>query len=140
MPRTTPQAVKGVLQRDYDTINNPSLTPYIDTAAVIVSRVATCATTKGVTLSSAELELIERWLAAHFYAVSDKPYTNNTTADASAAYNGQTAMGLDATLYGQQAKAIDYSGCLAAITSRVRASAAWLGKPPSSQIDYIDRD
>ena len=142
MARTTAAAVKLVMApgKDYDTNRSPDLTPFIDTASAVVDRVAACATAKGITLSSTELELIERWLSAHFHCVSDKPYSTRSTQGASGGFHGQTAMALDATLYGQTAKGIDYSGCLAAIFAKQKARMKWLGKPPSEQVDYVNRD
>ena len=120
----------------------PSLTPFIDTANVVVTRVAACALRKGITLSAAELELIERWLAALYYCQSDKPYASRSTAGASGSFHGQTGMYLTSTLYGQTALNIDSSGCLDAIANgpRKTATASWLGKAPSEQTDYMDRD
>ena len=140
MARTNAGKVQGILVNDYD--GYTTLEGYIETANVIVTRVEACAVAKGVTLTAAELELVERWLSAHFYAVQDKPYASNSTNKASASYHGQTGMYLEATLYGQMATRIDWSGCLAAIATgqRAVASADWLGKPPSEQTDYTQRD
>jgi hypothetical protein len=125
---------------DYDLDNEPSLEPFIDTATVIVTRVAACAVRKGITLSAAELELIERWLAAHCYVQSDQTYANKSTGGASAGFQGQYGMQLMNSKYGQMALSVDYSGCLNAITTRQRVSITWLGKRPSQQTDYVDRD
>lgn len=148
MARTTSALVEGVLLSDYDSQYN--LQPFIDTAAVVVTRVSDCAVSRGIPLTTAELELVERWLAAHFYATSDRPYQERTTDGARGKFQGETGMYLDSTFYGQQALLIDYSGCLASIgsggadgsglTSRNAARVVWLGKPPSEQIDYRDRD
>ena len=140
MSRTTSQAVKSVLLGDYD--GESSLVSFIDTASVVVTRVNTCAVAKGVTLSTAELELIERWLAAHFYACSDQPYSVAETDKARGRFQGQTGMFLTGTKYGQTAMRLDPSGCLEAIGNRTRAKATvnWLGFPPSEQTDYVDRD
>jgi len=142
MARTSQGAVQAILLDDYDSVNSPSLQPFIDTANVIVSRVATCATAKGKTLSSTELELIERWLAAHGYAMVDQPYQSKTTQQASATFQGRTGMGLEATKYGQQALSVDYSGCLKAIASgnRKTAGLTWGGKAESEQLDYDERN
>jgi hypothetical protein len=142
MPRTTVTAVLSVLApgQDYDVVNNPDLTPFIDTASVIVDRVVTCAATKGITLLDTEQELIERWLAAHCYCLSDQPYFAKSTGGAHATFHGKTDIALDATKYGQQAQVLDYSGCLTAIGKRKFASAFWLGKPPSAQVPYWERD
>lgn len=144
MSRTNATAVAKVLMDDYGprlSGDNPDLDPFIETASSIVDDVVECATAKGKTLTAAKLELIERWLAAHFYAVSDKPYTSRSTVDASGSFAGQTAMYFESTLYGQHAMRLDPSGCLDAIggKERKRAGGSWLGKNPSSQIDYEDR-
>lgn len=140
MARTSTAAVEGILLADYD--GESDLAPFIDTATVMVDRVAACATRKGQTLTAAELELVERWLAAHYYANSDKPYASKTTERASATFHGRTSMYLEATLYGQTAARVDPSGCLQAVAGQERkvASAFWVGKPRSEQTDYEDRD
>ena len=145
MARTTSNAVKELLQPggDYDTVRNPSLTPFIQSATVVVDRVQTAAAANGRTLNSTELELIERWLAAHYYASSDQPYTSRSTAGASGSFQGQTGMYLEGTKYGQMAITLDYSGYLYSISSgpnRRTGKITWVGKPPSTQIDYQDRD
>ena len=142
MARTTSTLVRAILDTggDYDTQELPSLTPFIDTASAIVDRVEACAIAKGLTLSSTELELIERWLSAHCYGQSDQPYSSRSTAGASGSFQGQTAMRFEGTKYGQMALSLDYSGCLDAIGKRQFASAFWLGKRPSAQTDYVQRD
>lgn len=140
MARTTSAAVKLVLQDDYDSANEPSLVPFLDTATAMVDRVATCATRKSWTLSAAELELIERWLAAHFYCQGDPSYVSRSTAGASGNFTGQFGMGLDGTRYGQQAQAIDTSGCLAALAKRRVAGGAWLGKTDREKLTWDQRN
>ena len=51
-------------------------------------------------------------------------------------------MGFDATLYGQTAKRLDVTGYLAKLDKpdRPKAGSIWLGKAPSEQTDYEDRD
>lgn len=140
--RTTTWAVQAILLNDFGetyTGGFPDLDPFILTASVIVDRVRTCAVSKSVTLTAVELELIERWLAAHCYALSDQPYASKSESGGGGAFQGQTGMALDATKYGQQAQVLDYSGCLRAIGRRQTASAAWVGKVPSEQIDVRDR-
>lgn len=141
--RTTEAAVKGVLLSDYGQDkdgNEQSLLPFIQTASVIVDRVVTCADKKGITLSTAERELIERWLAAHFYTCSDKTEASAGEEGANSTADGQTGLNLDGSRYGQSAKAVDYSGCLASIDKRAFARMAWLGKRPSEQIPIWQRD
>jgi hypothetical protein len=142
MSRTTSAAVIGILQGDYDTINNPSLQPFIDSASIMVDRVVAVAKTKAspVSLLINEQEVIERWLAAHFYCVSDQPYAAKTTAGASANFQGRTDIGLEGTKYGQMAIRLDYSGILNAIDKRLFSQMAWLGKPAGEQTPYRQRN
>ena len=127
---------------DYDLVANPDLTPFIDTASALVDDVAECATNKGKPLTSGRLELLERWLAAHFYQQSDQGYTQRATLRASGTFQGDTGMYLESTKYGQTARNLDSSGCLNAIANGTRkvAGGFWAGKPPSEQINYEDRD
>lgn len=137
--RTTTTLVKELLSTggDYDTANNPSLQPFIDKATAMVDRVATCATNKGTTLTTAELELVERWLSAHYYTKADPTYTSRSTAGAS----GQFARNPECPEpYKDGAIDSDVSGCLNALLSRQRAGLAWLGLPPSGQTPYDQRD
>ncbi len=138
MARTVTNAVKGILGRQYD--GETSLLGFIETATALVTEVDTCATAMGVTLSSTMLELIERWLAAHYYAHSDQLFAKKKTGDASATFQGEFGKGLDSTQYGQTAKRLDTSGCLASLDKGSKASMEWLGLPVSEQTDYIDRD
>jgi hypothetical protein len=140
MARTTPAAVEEVLIDDYDSINTPSLEGFIETASAIVDRVVECATRKGTTLSTAEKELIERWLSAHLYGMSDQPYKARSTLRASGQFQGETGMYLEATKYGQMAVVLDPSGCLNNLGKKNKVRAFWIGKRPSEQTDYEDRD
>lgn len=145
--RTTSALVAGVLvdssasangQGDYD--GTTDLTPYILIASRITDRVATCASNKGITLDTEELEVIERWLAAHYYQSSDQALASKSTGGASGSFQGQTGKRLEGTKYGQAALDLDYSGCLNAIQMRAFAGAKWLGKVPSDQVRYSERD
>lgn len=140
MSRTTESAVIAILGMDYDCVNQPSLTGYIDTASALVDDVVECATRKDLTISSTKLELLERWVAAHAYAMSDQPYKARSTLRASGQFQGETGMYLEATKYGQMAATLDTTGCLNALGKRMRVSAFWLGKRPSDQVDIDDRD
>ncbi len=142
MARTTSAEVvlvlrNGSLGGDYDDTNSPDLTPFITAANLFTTRVAECATRKGITLSTAELLAIETWMAAHFYTKSDRVYQSKSTAGASGAFV------LDPVVpepYKSAAMEMDPSGCVAALLSRQRAGGYWLGRPPSEQTDYVDRD
>lgn len=130
--RTTSSAVEGILLRNYD--GESSLTPAMQTATILIDRVITCATRKGVTISDEEAEILERYLAAHYYGHGDQFYSSKSTSGASGSFQGQTGMGLEASQYGQTALALDPSGCLRAINKGATVGMVWLGKPKSSQL------
>lgn len=142
MARTTFGQVQGLLLGDYDHESTPSLNPFIETASALVDDVAICARARGKPLNSTRLEIIERWLAAHFYVMNDQAYSQKQTERASGRFQGQTGMYLEASKYGQTAVNLDSSGCLYSIASGTRrvAGLIWLGKVPSDQIDYRQRD
>lgn len=134
--RTNSAAVRKLLGDNYDTDTLPDLQPYIDTATVIVDRVVTCALARNVTLLATESELIERWLAAHYYTKMDPTYASKSTEGASGQFirNEQ-----EKEPYKDGAINLDYSGCLKAVLARQRVQFSWLGKNPTAQIDYRDR-
>lgn len=134
--RTNANAVKGILGDDYDSETNRPLQPFLESATVIVNRVATCATAKGKALTTGELELIERWLTAHLYTKSDPTYSSRSTSGASGSFIRSPEV---PEPYKDGALSVDYSGCLSAILGRKTASAVWLGRPPSEQTAYEDR-
>ena len=98
-----------------DSSNNPDLTPFIDTAEMIVGQVCVTdpATKVSIGYADNQLELIERWLAAHFYAILDPRYQSQTFGGAGGTTQGQTAMNFAGTTYGQQAMLLDTNGGLA---------------------------
>ena len=134
MARTTNSDVQDLLAagRNYNTVDSPSLTPFVSTANVIVTRVSSCATAKGLSLSSTELELIERWLAAHLYTQSNPLAKRKKNLQAEDEYVDRSFL--------DGAMAVDRSGCLKSIIKGKRASMSWLGLPPSEQTAYVDRD
>jgi hypothetical protein len=143
MSRTTTAAVIELMAPgdDYDLDGNPTVQPYIDTASPIVDQVVLQAKANGrFTISPALAEIIERWLAAHFYCMSDQTYASKSTSKASASFKGQTGMGLEMTNYGQGALRADISGELNKLDKRHFAGVKWLGKVPSAQIPVDQRN
>jgi hypothetical protein len=141
--RTTADNVKAILVNHYDLSNSPDLTAFIATANVLTDQVDACDTNNS--LDATELELIERYLAAHFYAHSDQIAQSKTTGDASTSFQGTTGKGLDSTQYGQTAMLLDETGCLTRkntqmIEGKKRATVTWMGKAKSAQTNYVDRD
>lgn len=140
--RTSANQVIAILSGggDYDVDAAPDINPYIETASAIVDMVVECAARKMRTVTSTQLELMERWLAAWAYACSDKPYTQKMTLRSSGVMSGQTGMHLEANLYGQTALMLDSTGCLNNINNQSRAYAFWGGKPWSEALPWWMRN
>lgn len=136
----TQAQVIAILLKDYDNEEQPDLSPFIEAAAAVVADVVACAVDKGLSLDATRQELIQKWLAAHFYKMSDKEFASSSQQGASASYTGQFAMGFDSTRYGQMAARLDSTGCLDNIDKTQEVSLDWLGLRPSEQTDYDERD
>lgn len=135
MARTDDAAVQDVLGRNYAQVNGewPSLTRYISTANVIVTRVVACAAEKDFTFTDEELALMEMWLAAYFYTVMDPQYKRKKTERAEGEF--LTTSYLDA------AKMLDSSGgCLTAVLASRSAGMFWGGSTEAEQLPYEDRN
>lgn len=106
MPLVTESEVKEII-----TTSIPSIAAYITAADLIVSEELS---NKG--LSANRLKEIERWLSAHFVAISEESarISAETIGRSNITYGGQFGLGLQHTRYGQQAMLLDTSGTLAA--------------------------
>lgn len=135
MARTTSTAVQTLLGGNYDADNQPSLSPFIDAANLIVTRCDTLASANGYTLSTAEKEMIERYLSAHLYTVQDALYSSRSTLGAS----GSFIRDKDGD-YLKAAKMIDPSGALATVLDNNTAGGAWLGKTVSETLSFDERN
>jgi hypothetical protein len=135
--RTTELQVIGVLGANYD--GTTSLTPFIDTATSLVDDIDMADTSS--LMSDNRLELIERYLAAHFYAHADMIAASRSTGAAGGSFQGQTSLGFDGTYYGQTAKRLDATGLLMKLDMPVRpkASLKWMGKIKDDQLDADER-
>jgi hypothetical protein len=134
--RTSSLLVLSVLGDDYGPRADgslPDLTPYIATASNVVDQVAVDSSANGFNLSGATLELIERWLSAHYYTKNDPTYTSR--AGASFVRGSQ-----DPEPYVGPALDLDPSGCLNALLKRQRASGQWLGKPANQWQSFEQRN
>ena len=127
MPRTNASAVAGIIELD-PTID---LTPFIETAAAFVDQLAE----NSAALTPERLELIERWLAAHFYATRDPRTASEHAGPVGANYQSAVTIGLQNSHYGQVALRLDTTGTLAALDGMsrdVEAAGYWLGRDEPS--------
>lgn len=131
MPRTTSGAVAAIIEVDAS-IN---LDAFIETASSIVDEVCVGALMfNGLPYTDIKLELIERWLSAHFYAVRDPRATQEGAGPVNASYESRVDLGFNITRYGQQALLMDTAGGLAKLQQqakdggpKVKGKMTWLG-------------
>lgn len=132
MARTNEDAVGSVI----DVESGDDLTPYIDTASALVTERCTASG-----YSTQRLELIERWLAAHYYAINRRRTAQEGVSGANEQFDPiKVDLFFDNTVYGQTAVALDTAGNLAALQNSLKdvkivlkaagkPSTTWLGKP-----------
>lgn len=123
MPYTTAEAVQALLEFDSD-IN---VDQFIETANLLVRKY--CSDSG---YETDQLELIERWLAAHFYCIRSPQFENQSVMSAAKSFNFQPGFGLQLTRYGAQALLLDTAGGLAQANKpdRIRVGINYLGIPP----------
>lgn len=121
MPRTTPKQVEDVIEYD----DEYSLDPFILTANELVTEL--CTGEKGPqppnAYSEARLELIERWLSAHFYHILDKEVRSEQAGSVDVDYSNSVGLYLAATMYGQQAMMLDTNGELFKLSNQSKPQA-----------------
>lgn len=125
MARTTDSAVRGIIE----TVVTTSLTPFITAANELVTEI--CAPAG---YSETRLELIERWLAAHFYTNLDPRAISEKISVISERFQSKVDLGLNTSHYGQTAMRLDTKGGLAAMNNKMNkatvvidAGFTWLG-------------
>lgn len=125
MARTTEELVTEIVSVD-DSID---IAPFIEVASSIVDKVESADSNSA--LSDEDLELIERWLAAHFYCIRDPRTSAEKAGPVSATYQSKVGTGFAVTHYGQQAMALDVTGYLKTMSSELArrkvATVTWLG-------------
>ena len=140
MARTTASEVQTIIETDPSIIVvDADLDPFIAVANELVTEL--CTGTAGPTpvYTATRLELIERWLSAHFYAIRD-PRTTSESAGVSASYESQVDLGLALSRYGQQAKLLDTHGGLASLDNQTKkgltrtVGVTWLGTAPTTSV------
>lgn len=140
--RTTIPDVRDILPDDVP--STARLLPFIQAASGLVDWLVS-ADTLGM-LNANLQELIERWLAAHFYTAADQQYAQKMTGRASGQFQGQTAMMFMSSKYGQNACTLDITCRLAQLGEDVRlgrrrvANMDWLGSNPNTQANHYPAD
>jgi hypothetical protein len=128
--RTTAAAVGGIIEVNASI----SLTPFIEAANALVTEVCT-----DDDYDATRLELIERWLSAHFYAVRDPRVLREAAGSVRAEYKSKVGLGFDVTHYGQMAMRLATAGELSALNEQAKqggqltAGVSWLGTPPEER-------
>jgi hypothetical protein len=117
--RTTRSLVAGIIEVDLTIVQTDmsGLDPFIDIANELVTE---CCTTTGATYLPYRLEMIERWLTAHFYAMRDERPQMERAGPVAQTFQKVVDTGFEATLYGQQAIRLDTRGGLAAKNNKTK--------------------
>lgn len=124
--RTTDELVRGIIETE---VSISDLTPFIQSASMLVDKFC-----EGVGYQEQELEMIERWLSAHFYAIRDPRRSAESAGSVAESYQYRLGLHLQVTTYGQMAMILDYNGGLAALNASIEdgktgpPDIAWLGK------------
>jgi hypothetical protein len=124
MPRTTTDVVAQIIEVD----SAIDVEPFIEIANELVTEACGDAG-----YSDTRLELIERWLAAHFYAIRDNRVATEGAGTVNTTYQFRVGLNLNVTIYGQQALVLDTKGLLAALSKQAetgeskRPGLMWLG-------------
>ncbi len=129
--RTTSTKVQSILGRNYD--GCADLTPHIQTANSVVSKAVSKAAANGESIDTTTAALMEMWLSAYFYTVTDPIYTSKSTLSA----NGSWAV--DREMYKKAAMELDDTGWLQAIISKTVAGIMWGGKTAAEAIPFRER-
>lgn len=128
MARTTADAVAAIIEWE----SGIPLAPFIEAASNLVTVACIGDTDYGT--DTVQLELIERWLAAHIYAIRDPRPASEKIDELATRFQSKVDLGLNVTHYGQMAMRLDYNGNLAALDSRIKSgkkkniNITWLGK------------
>lgn len=124
MARTTAELVGGI----FEVQSGADLTPFIDSASQLVTDVCTYPKPgQDPTLFPAysdtgpgsKMELIERWLSAHLYAIYDVQLSRAKAGTVAVGFQFKIDLGLKLTHWGQYALRLDTYGGLAALDNTV---------------------
>jgi len=130
MARTNATNVKAIIEVDSSIVPADSdLDPFINTANELVTELCTGTQGPSTAYSVTRLELIERWLAAHFYAIRDPRAKSERAGSVGVSYQEKVDLNFAVTTYGQQAMMLDTNGALARLNKGkgVGIQILWLG-------------
>lgn len=128
-PRTTPALVEGIIETEVGV----DLSPFIAAGNQLCTRACGAS---GYTdgFVGSEMEIIERWLSAHFYTIFDNQLARARAGSVDVSYQFKVGFDLRNSMYGQAAMMLDTAGNLAAIENsnltrkKVTLKLRWLGK------------
>ena len=87
MARTTKAYIATIIELDDSIVpNDAAMEPFITVANELVTEVCTGDAGPTTAYTASRLELIERWLAAHFYAIRDPRVSSEGAGGVSASY------------------------------------------------------
>jgi hypothetical protein len=132
--RTTAAAVEGIL----DESPSLTLTPFIETASYLVDKACATATQDDGSdyYTATDLELIERWLSAHFYHIAATRANREEAGSVAETKRSKVDLKLSLTHYGQQAMLLDVAGGLTTLNEegvRISTRVTWLGTPTEEE-------
>lgn len=133
MALTNPKAVESILgPENYD--GETDLQPFIDSADILIQNISAYAIANlGMSPTNGQLEVIERWLAAHLYSQNNPAISSIGTGGINTGLQGQSTMNLRNSRWGQTVIMLDFTGYLNSIDNRAIARLVWLGtnkRPP----------
>lgn len=131
MAYTTESAVREIVETD----SAISMAPFIEGANALVEEVCATAVDEDGTpvYDTTRLELIERWLAGHFYRIRDAFAVAEKAGPVAETKAMKTELGFNLTREGQMALRFDTNGGLAALENttktkkRTGVGINWLG-------------
>ena len=135
--RTTFAAVGLIIEID-SSFDEDAVAPFIEAANALVTE--KCSEDD---YDATRLELIERWLSAHFFAVRESRPTLEKAGSVSSTYQSKVDLGFDVTHYGQMAMRLDTAGGLAALNASSKAGGkqtagvTWVGTEDLNREDYL---
>lgn len=131
MSRTTSELVQGII----DVGVGVDLTPFISAANRLVTK---CCSEDDY--DATELQEIETWLSAHFYALKDQQVSSEGAGGINQSFQYSIGLMLAQTKYGQTAMLLDTEGGLAALSKQMEqgrkriVSIDWLGIDPDEEV------